>query len=57
LCGIGFTMSLFVGGLAFHGSGAEQVFDERIGIIIGSLVSGVTGYLILRMTSDSTKEA
>ena len=46
LCGIGFTMSLFIGGLAF--SGATPAFDERIGIIAGSLVSGVIGYLVLR---------
>lgn len=46
LCGIGFTMSLFIGGLAF--SGATTDFDERIGIIAGSLISGVIGYLVLR---------
>jgi NhaA family Na+:H+ antiporter len=56
LCGVGFTMSLFIGALAFHGGGAEQVFDERIGIIIGSLASGLAGYLILRFTSGSAKE-
>ena len=50
LCGIGFTMSLFIGSLAFEGSGVNQVFDERLGIIIGSLLSGVTGYFILRYT-------
>ncbi len=48
LCGIGFTMSLFIGSLAFPAGGAEQVFDERIGIILGSLLSGTAGYLILR---------
>ncbi len=51
LCGVGFTMSLFIGALAFHGGGAGQVFDERIGIILGSLASGIVGYLILRFTS------
>jgi Na+:H+ antiporter, NhaA family len=45
LCGIGFTMSLFIGSLAF--GGAEKMFDERIGIIVGSLLSGICGYLIL----------
>jgi len=48
LCGIGFTMSLFIGALAFEGSGTNQLFDERLGIIIGSLASGILGYLILR---------
>lgn len=46
LCGIGFTMSLFIGGLAF--SESATAFDERIGIIAGSLFSGIIGYLILR---------
>lgn len=50
LCGIGFTMSLFIGSLAFEESGVNQVFDERLGIIIGSLVSGVLGFVVLRLT-------
>jgi NhaA family Na+:H+ antiporter len=49
LCGIGFTMSLFIGGLAFQGGGAEKLFDERIGIILGSLISGGAGYAVLKM--------
>ena len=51
LCGIGFTMSLFVGGLAFHKNGMQVAFDERLGIILGSLVSGIAGYTVLRLTS------
>ncbi len=47
LCGIGFTMSLFVGSLAFEETGIDQFFDERLGIIIGSLASGVLGYFVL----------
>jgi NhaA family Na+:H+ antiporter len=47
LCGIGFTMSLFVGSLAFEETGVNLLFDERIGIIVGSLISGVIGYLVL----------
>lgn len=46
LCGIGFTMSLFIGGLAF--AGMEKAFDERLGIIIGSLLSGIIGYFVLK---------
>ncbi len=46
LCGVGFTMSLFIGSLAF-GDNLPMVFDERLGIIIGSFLSGVTGYIIL----------
>ncbi len=48
LCGIGFTMSLFIGSLAFEATGVNSLFDERLGIIIGSVVSGIVGYLVLR---------
>jgi len=47
LCGIGFTMSLFVGSLAFEETGVNLLFDERLGIIVGSLASGILGYLVL----------
>jgi NhaA family Na+:H+ antiporter len=50
LCGIGFTMSLFIGSLAFDSSSSQMVFDERLGIVIGSLLSGVVGTLILQKT-------
>lgn len=51
LGGVGFTMSLFIGGLAFeHGSmDIEMVVDERLGILVGSLLSGIAGYLVLRL--------
>jgi NhaA family Na+:H+ antiporter len=51
LCGIGFTMSLFIGSLAFNNNGT-LLFDERLGIIIGSLASGIVGYLCLRYSLD-----
>ena len=47
LCGVGFTMSLFIGSLAFEETGTNLLLDERLGIIIGSLLSGVVGYLLL----------
>jgi len=47
LCGVGFTMSLFIGSLAFEETGVDIIFDERLGIIIGSLASGLLGYAIL----------
>lgn len=50
LCGIGFTMSLFVGSLAFEATGIDLIFDERLGIILGSTMSGVVGYLILTLS-------
>jgi len=48
LCGVGFTMSLFIGTLAFEETGINRLFDERLGIIVGSILSGVAGYLVLR---------
>lgn len=55
LCGIGFTMSLFIGSLAFEESGANLLFDERLGILIGSLASGIVGYLILHASLPANK--
>jgi len=54
LCGIGFTMSLFIGSLAFEETGVNLLFDERLGIIEGSLLSGIAGYLILRFSLPDT---
>ena len=48
LCGVGFTMSLFIGGLAF--GNATPLFDDRLGIIMGSIVSGIAGYMMLKAT-------
>jgi NhaA family Na+:H+ antiporter len=50
LCGIGFTMSFFIGSLAFGMPGKGQMADERIGIIAGSLLSAVFGYMLLNRT-------
>jgi NhaA family Na+:H+ antiporter len=52
LTGIGFTMSLFVGNLAFAES-TEYIDGVKIGVLAGSLLSTITGYLIL---SISTKK-
>jgi len=51
LCGIGFTMSLFIGGLAF--AGAPHATDAvKVGVFAGSILSGVAGWLILRRTAQ-----
>lgn len=47
LCGIGFTMSLFIGGLAFEGLDAGYETRVKLGVLAGSLLSGVIGALIL----------
>ena len=49
LCGIGFTMSLFIGSLAFEDAG-NPLFDERLGIILGSIASGIVGFTVLRFS-------
>lgn len=45
LAGIGFTMSLFIGGLAFEHSGFDAPI--RLGVLAGSIASGIVGYLLL----------
>jgi len=41
-------MSLFIGSLAFEETGVNMLFDERLGIIVGSLFSALLGYFVLR---------
>jgi NhaA family Na+:H+ antiporter len=48
LCGIGFTMSLFIGTLAFNPGDLPAKIDERFGILLGSLLSAIAGYFLLR---------
>ncbi len=48
LSGVGFTMSLFIGSLAFEQSGANLIYQDRLGIIIGSILSGTIGYLVIK---------
>lgn len=56
LCGIGFTMSLFIGSLAFEQGGSTgDTFDERLGILAGSLLSALGGVVVLRFLSGSKK--
>ena len=53
-CGIGFTMSLFIAGLAFeHGSG-EYFGLDRLGILVGSILSALTAYVLLHVSLPKT---
>ena len=49
LTGIGFTMSLFIGSLAFEQGGPDYVVTDRLGILAGTAVAGLWGYLVLRL--------
>lgn len=59
LGGVGFTMSLFIASLAFEGSGAPVFNAEaRLGILTGSILSGVTGFFVLKKCgSKAQREA
>ncbi len=56
-CGIGFTMSLFIAGLAFeHGSG-DYFAGDRLGILAGSLASAIAAYVVLRLSCRRAPES
>ncbi len=58
LCGVGFTMSLFIGGLAFEHTGGDAVSyltTHRLGILSGSLIAGIAGYLILWLSEPQSE--
>ena len=50
LCGVGFTMSLFIGSLAFENPADDQSFAApiRLGVLSGSILSGLLGYFFVR---------
>lgn len=54
LAGIGFTMAIFIASLAFA-STPEFIDSAKIGILIGSFISAIIGYLVLRMDSTNKK--
>ena len=54
LCGIGFTMSLFIGGLAFVDPG--QADAVKIGVLMGSILSAICGFCLLRFCSQSKND-
>ena len=55
LCGIGFTMSIFISSLAFVGAPAEFNTYSRLGILLGSTVAAVVGYFLLDRALSKSK--
>ena len=51
LCGVGFTMSLFIGALAFSGQGPTYDIQVKLGVLCGSLIAGVLGAVLLLRSS------
>jgi NhaA family Na+:H+ antiporter len=55
LSGIGFTMSLFIDSLAFPDD-ALFAYTDKLAILIGTFVSAIIGYLVLRYAISGRKE-
>ncbi|MDC1435946.1 Na+/H+ antiporter NhaA [Gammaproteobacteria bacterium] len=50
VCGVGFTMSLFIASLAFEHASGSNFAGDRLGIIVGSIASALIGFFILKFT-------
>lgn len=57
LCGVGFTMSLFIGSLAFEQTGDDHFAQDRLGILVGSLVSAVWAIIWFRFFAKPNSES
>ena len=55
LCGIGFTISLFIGALAF--TSPDNVAAAKLGVLTGSLIAGVGGWLVLHQAGAKRVKA
>lgn len=55
ICGVGFTMSLFIANLAFKAS-PQHLDAAKLGILVASTLAGIVGYVILRRTAGATVE-
>ena len=54
LTGVGFTMSLFIGSLAF--TTADAMNAVRLGVVLGSVLSGIIGYLLLKSAANDSAQ-
>jgi NhaA family Na+:H+ antiporter len=52
LCGVGFTMSLFIGSLAFEEQGIAYQTQVKVGVLVGSLISAVAGAWLIQKSSN-----
>ena len=52
LCGVGFTMSLFVNGLAYNDTDAFA-YADKLAILLGSVVSGAVGFVLLKFSTKN----
>ena len=57
VCGIGFTMSFFISGLAFEQDGIDVIVNDRLGILTGSCLSAIVGYSVLRISLGRKQSA
>ena len=57
LCGIGFTVSLFIGNLGFGAAGAEKLNSMKLGVLAGSMAAGILGFLSLRFIAYPDRRA
>lgn len=55
LCGIGFTMSLFLGALAFQNQELYAT-EVRVGVLVGSILSGLAGAIILSLAKPQNQK-
>ncbi|HHF7373779.1 Na+/H+ antiporter NhaA [Legionella pneumophila serogroup 1] len=51
ICGVGFTMSLFIGSLAYQNNDLSLIPMVKIGVVLGSFIAGLTGFLVLKKAS------
>ncbi|CNH20039.1 pH-dependent sodium/proton antiporter [Yersinia aldovae] len=57
LCGIGFTMSIFIASLAFEGADAALLTYSKLGILLGSTAAALVGYSLLRLALPRNRKA
>lgn len=56
LCGIGFTMSLFIGGLAFEGKPDDYLNSVKVGVLGGSIISAILGAYVLSIVAKRSSK-